>query len=72
MWLGGEHANKPDTKHIEGNKNKMSYYKNSVGNVAKVLRSWGRVVVMTGYKTLFFDDMASANSYLLNMGFYRG
>ena len=50
----------------------MSFYKNSVGNVAKVLNSCGRVIVMTGYRTLFFDSMTDANSYLLGLGFYRG
>ena len=34
----------------------MSYYKNNYGKVAKVLRSWGRVVVMLEYKTIFFND----------------
>lgn len=50
----------------------MSFYKNCSGAVAKILNSFGRVVVMTNYKTLFFDDMASANSYLFGLGFYRG
>ena len=50
----------------------MSFYKNYSGAVAKLLRSCDRVVVMTGYRTMFFDDVESANDYLLNMGFYRG
>lgn len=50
----------------------MSFYKNSSSGVAKVISSWGRVVVMTGYRTLFFNSTADANAYLLNMGFYRG
>lgn len=50
----------------------MSFYKNPSGGFAKVLNSWGRVVVMTKYRTLFFDSMKEANDYLLAMGFYRG
>ena len=48
----------------------MSYYKNSVGKVAKVLRSWGRVVVMTEYKTIFFNDPGAARSFLVEHGYY--
>lgn len=48
----------------------MSYYKNSVGKVAKVLRSWGRVVVMLEYKTMFFDDLNAARSFLVERGYY--
>jgi hypothetical protein len=50
----------------------MSFYRNCSGAVAKLLRSCGMVVVMTGYRTMFFDDVESANKYLLNIGFYRG
>lgn len=50
----------------------MNFYKDHAGNVAKVLPSFGRVVVMARYKTMFFPDMESANAYLINMGFYRG
>ena len=49
----------------------MSYYKNSVGKVAKVLRSWGRVVVMTEYKTKFFNTAYDADQYLKTNGFYK-
>lgn len=48
----------------------MSYYKNSVGKVAKVLSSWGRVVVMLEYKTMFFDDLNAARAFLVARGYY--
>jgi len=34
----------------------MSYYRDSAGNVAKVLLTAGRVVVMVGFRTFFFTD----------------
>lgn len=48
----------------------MSYYKNPSGNVAKVMRTSCRVVVMVGFRTLFFNDMASARSFLAARGYY--
>lgn len=48
----------------------MSYYKNHSGKVAKVLRSWGRVVVMMEYKTMFFDDLNAARAFLVARGFF--
>lgn len=48
----------------------MSYYKNNYGKVAKVLRSWGRVVVMLEYKTIFFNDPGAARSFLVEHGYY--
>lgn len=48
----------------------MRHYYNSVGKVAKVLRSWGRVVVMVGYKTMFFTDSEQARLFLVEHGYY--
>lgn len=48
----------------------MSYYRNAAGNVAKVLLTAGRVVVMVGYKTLFFTDSDSARLFLGSRGYY--
>ena len=48
----------------------MSYYRDSSGNVAKVLFTAGRVVVMVGYKTLFFADSEQARLFLGSRGYY--
>ena len=48
----------------------MSYYRDSAGNVAKVLFTAGRVVVMVGYKTLFFTDSEQARSFLGARGYF--
>lgn len=48
----------------------MSYYKNSVGKVAKVVNSWGLVVVMMEYRTIFFDDLNAARAFLVARGFF--
>lgn len=48
----------------------MSYYRDASGNVAKVLLTAGRVVVMVGYKTLFFADSEQARRFLGARGYY--
>lgn len=48
----------------------MRYYRDSAGNVAKVILSAGRVVVMVGYKTLFFADSEQARSFLGARGYF--
>ena len=48
----------------------MSYYRNHSGNVAKVLHSWERVVVMLEYKTIFFNNPGAARSFLVEHGYY--
>ena len=48
----------------------MSYYRDSAGNVAKVLFTAGRVVVMVGYKTMFFADSEQARLFLVARGYY--
>lgn len=48
----------------------MKYYKNSCGAVAKLLRTQTQVILMFGYRTLFFDDDIEANEYLRLNGFY--
>lgn len=48
----------------------MRYYRDSVGNVAKVLFTAGRVVVMVGYKTLFFADSEQARLFLGARGYF--
>ena len=48
----------------------MRYYRDSAGNVAKVILSAGRVVVMVGYKTLFFIDSEQARLFLGARGYY--
>lgn len=50
----------------------MSFYKNSEGDVAKLMRGAARVVVMMEYKTLFFPDIVAAVDFLKARGFYRG
>ena len=50
----------------------MSFYKNSEGSVAKLMRGGARVVVMMEYKTLFFPDIVAAGDFLKARGFFRG
>ena len=49
----------------------MSFYKNSEGSVAKLMRGAACVIVMTEYKTLFFNTEAAAGDFLRNNGFYK-
>ena len=49
----------------------MTYYKTSSGAVAKVLRSPGKIIVMFGYRTLFFDTDAAAGAFLASRGFFK-
>ena len=48
----------------------MSYYRDAAGNVAKVLLTAGRVVVMVGYKTMFFRDSEQARLFLGSRGYF--
>lgn len=48
----------------------MSYYRNTAGAVAKVMRTGCRVVVMAGCRTMFFLDMAAARAFLADRGYY--
>lgn len=48
----------------------MRYYYNSAGSAAKLLQTSARVVVMLEYKTLFFDDLSAARSFLVARGYY--
>lgn len=48
----------------------MSYYRDAAGNVAKVLFTAGRVVVMVGYKTMFFTDSEQARLFLGARGYF--
>lgn len=48
----------------------MSYYRDSAGNVAKVIFTAGRVVVMLEYKTIFFNDPGAARAFLVARGYY--
>lgn len=50
----------------------MSFYKNSEGGVAKLMRGAACIIVMTEYRTLFFDTEAAAGDFLKARGFYRG
>ena len=46
----------------------MSYYRDSASNVAKVIFTAGRVVVMVGFRTFFFTDggAAGGNLYIIS------
>jgi hypothetical protein len=48
----------------------MSYYRDSAGNVAKVIFTAGRVVVMVGFRTFFFTDDGAARSFLGARGYF--
>ena len=48
----------------------MSYYRDAAGNVAKVIFTAGRVVVMVGFRTFFFTDDGAARSFLVANGYY--
>ena len=48
----------------------MSYYRDSSGNVAKVIFTAGRVVVMVGFRTFFFTDDGAARSFLGACGYF--
>lgn len=49
----------------------MTYYKTSSGAVAKVLRSPGKIIVMFGFRTMFFDTDAAAGAFLRSNRFYK-
>ena len=48
----------------------MSYYRDATGNVAKVIFTAGRVVVMVGFRTLFFTDSEQARLFLGSRGYF--
>ena len=48
----------------------MSYYRDAAGNVAKVIYAAGRVVVMVGFRTLFFTDSEQARLFLGSRGYF--
>lgn len=48
----------------------MRYYKNSFGAVAKVLVTGSKVVVMFGFRTIFFDTFSAAGAFLAANGYY--
>lgn len=48
----------------------MRYYRDSSGNVAKVIFTAGRVVVMVGFRTLFFTDSEQARLFLGSRGYF--
>lgn len=50
----------------------MRYYYNYNGKTAKVMLSGARTIVMLEFRTMFFDDVETANRYLNTIGFYRG
>lgn len=48
----------------------MSFYKDYKGNTAKVINSYA-VIVMLEYRTFFFPDMDTANSFLNEKGYKK-
>lgn len=48
----------------------MKFYRNAAGNTAKVMQTAAAVVVMAGFRTLFFPDMDMARDYLTARGYY--
>lgn len=48
----------------------MSFYKNSEGGVAKLMRGAACVIVMTEYRTLFFNTEAAAGDFLKARGYF--
>jgi hypothetical protein len=49
----------------------MSFYKNAAGVTAKLMRGAACVIVMTEYRTLFFNTEAAAGDFLKARGFYK-
>jgi hypothetical protein len=49
----------------------MSFYKNSEGDVAKLMRAGSRYVVMFQYENRFFPDVVAAGDFLKARGFYK-
>lgn len=50
----------------------MSFYYNSSGVAAKLMRAGSRYVVMLRFSNKFFDTEAAAGDFLKARGFYRG
>ena len=50
----------------------MSFYKNSEGSVAKLMRVGSRYVVMFQFENRFFCDDRDAVDFLKARGFFRG
>ena len=57
--------------YISNKGDKMKYYYNYSGKLAKVLISGHATIVMFDFRTMFFDDNKLANSYLNSIGFYK-
>ena len=49
----------------------MTYYRSYSGDVAKVLCSPGKIIIMFGFRTLFFDTDAAAGAFLAARGFFK-
>jgi hypothetical protein len=50
----------------------MSFYKNSEGDVAKLMRAGSLYVVMLRFSNKFFDTETAAGDFLKARGFYKG
>ena len=49
----------------------MSYYINSSGAVLKLLQTPSKIIVMCGFRTLFFDTNTDAGDFIRARGFYK-
>ena len=53
-----------------GKGEKMKYYRNASGDMAKLMQTAAAVVVMAGFRTMFFPNMEMARDYLTARGYY--